>query len=100
MTQPNHTPSPWTYGRSKESFGFKIKDRFGKAIAAISGTVKRSDEECEANARLIAAAPELLEALKRNLWHKETCGGACVKRGQPECVNCLSHRAIAKAEGR
>lgn len=47
----------------------------GKSVAAISPTQKRTWAEKEANARLIAAAPELLEACILALkaldrWHE------------------------------
>jgi hypothetical protein len=56
MTQAKHTPGPW----------FQHE---GEVIAAEYGLISRAyyghpDSQNAANARLIAAAPELLEALK------------------------------------
>jgi hypothetical protein len=56
----------------------------------------------EANARLITAAPELLEALKAYLFNEQTDGG---KNPYREGTNAhrafeLARTAIAKAEGR
>ena len=52
-----HTPGPWVEKNRK----LIAKD--GKSVgAAIYGT--RPYPECNANSRLIAAAPDLLEALK------------------------------------
>jgi hypothetical protein len=63
------------------------------SIADCSGGIlARPSEECEANARLIAAAPELLEACKEAL---KNCDG----RTQPTLTRKLS-QAIAKAEGK
>ena len=53
-----HTPGPWfSIGASIESKSFIIARMFGWNEA-------RKTEEGQANARLIAAAPELLKALK------------------------------------
>jgi hypothetical protein len=61
-----HTPGPWSV--SPPWMGFSVingsDDKMVFAIAAGSPEEKRPDDECEANARLIAAAPEMLEALK------------------------------------
>jgi hypothetical protein len=48
----------------------------------------RTEDETEANARLIAAAPDLLEALQ-----------AMLSVGQPEGLAEKARAAIAKAEG-
>lgn len=65
-----HTPAPWmlgTTGDRMKGYGqtFAISE-FNKPnlIAGIFGDVRGGDETAEANARLIAAAPELLEALE------------------------------------
>lgn len=63
-----HTPGPWvSEGRSvRRDSGLG----YGEMIASVTGGAKsgpffvEDDEECEANARLIAAAPDLLEALE------------------------------------
>ena len=52
-----------------------------------------SSAEAHANARLIAAAPEMLDALRRVL---DSC--FCDDGGAPECARCVEVRAaIAKA---
>jgi enoyl-CoA hydratase/carnithine racemase len=51
--------------------------------------------EFDANARLIAAAPELLEALEH--ISKELCDGEYVKHS-PDAISKVKH-AIAKARG-
>ena len=64
-----HTPAPWVYN--------------GRVITANDGypicSSVRNNSEMKANAKLIAAAPELLEALQRALndfrcqnWTEET----------------------------
>lgn len=59
-----HTPGPWRFGGPEKC---TIYDRFGQRIAnSFEGVMatQRSDSECQANAKLIASAPDLLEALQ------------------------------------
>lgn len=66
-----HTPGPWHIGQDNQGNHTIIQSRLkfviGRAFFA------NSIEENEANAKLIAAAPELLEALKElhaAAWNK------------------------------
>jgi hypothetical protein len=90
-----HTPGPWAIKRTPN----RITD-FGQTHPAVNGwrvscqRYEMAPEEHEANARLIAAAPELL-ALLQDIE-------ACLDIGDP--VDRASHlsqirAAIAKAEG-
>jgi hypothetical protein len=69
----SHTPGPWGYSFDKKDTGFE-GDTFmagplhcdgtgGFSSVVEGGLVLADDNENEANARLIAAAPTLLEAL-------------------------------------
>jgi len=67
-----HTPGPWIYKFNKTREKYKIDglrwEGFARVYAHTRDTItgKITDqEEGEANARLIAAAPELLEALRK-----------------------------------
>lgn len=53
-----YTPGPWTIEPRKCGFGFWVMTQ-DKAVCEIM-----HDDKSEADARLIAAAPELLEALR------------------------------------
>jgi hypothetical protein len=70
-----HTPGPWMFDGETDDDVIEItaEARFGKvAIACIEiGFINEFDDEQRANARLIAAAPTLLEAL-RELVQTET----------------------------
>ena len=59
MTPAKHTAGPWTYGGA----GGLIGGPDGIRVADCNG-LERDSEERQANCRLIAAAPELLEALR------------------------------------
>ena len=54
-----HTPGPWLADHDCD-----IRTEAGTPIAYLAQTVAMATEEAEANARLIVAAPELLEALE------------------------------------
>lgn len=58
-----HTPGPW---RAKENGFYRVAvvDRDGNYLTYKAGTDRMPDPEREANANLIAAAPELLDALE------------------------------------
>ena len=71
-TKAKHTPGPW------ELIAESVEDSRGNSIAMVTGGSGRQyveDEvnaECLANACLIAAAPELLEALEMALYYYES----------------------------
>lgn len=95
-----HTPGPWV--KSHDNFAFQIRGVFPKSKNSFVSIYhwKDSDygcskDEAEANARLIAAAPELLEALQWYVENDETNGYA----GNQYYLNGKSkaQKAIAKA---
>jgi len=61
----NHTPGPWTI--SHENFGHFKLDAGDVSIIDGCGYCDSPWLSSEADARLIAAAPDLLEALKKML---------------------------------
>lgn len=91
MNAGKHTPGPWQYKDGSIVAG--TGDGEHESVALILGLV-RLEGEWEANARLIAAAPDLLQAL-------EFC--ETVIRGdlttQREGALRISRAAIAKATG-
>lgn len=63
-----HTAGPWRFMLiSEKSWNVGVYDNTGSTIATIKVPSKFSAPRHDANARLIAAAPELLEALERSL---------------------------------
>jgi len=62
-----HTPGPWEIKRHYDSGYKNISAQKHTALAQVVWCMEDEDRspECEANAHLIAAAPELLEALER-----------------------------------
>ncbi len=102
-----HTPGPWEHAEagswrngkriSTEYFVRRPEDNVSIAADIID---PETSEPSEANAQLIAAAPELLEALKKLTAAFERTGLKLYSlSGQPTATD-LAIAAIAKAEGR
>ena len=102
-TQATHTPGPW-----KEKRKLAIYSADDEPICAVFPA--ETEERSKADARLIAAAPDLLEALKNaREWLDELAG--LVQSGMFDAaedwaganavsVDSTLAEAIAKAEGR
>lgn len=94
-----HTPGPWTMHQWGDN-DYEINDAEG-TVCNVPGfdddTVDR--EKAEPNARLIAAAPELLDRLKSMVSGAE-CECDTADEEHPLCDICWSRQVIAKAEGR
>lgn len=77
-TKATHTPGPWLHGKRYGNHRTEILNSTGgRAIASVWTHERTGDnylptDEGAANARLIAAAPELLEALLHMLGAAET----------------------------
>lgn len=56
-----HTPGPWTYNAMTNS----IYDNIGKQLCLMCQAYEYSHDEQQATAKLITAAPDMAEALKR-----------------------------------
>jgi len=87
-----HTLGPWT---TKDRIVYKDNKRICECGVIFEGNWKPRFEEQEANARLIAAAPDLLEACKKVF--KYTCGR---NDGTSKRLRICVEQAIAKAEGK
>lgn len=99
--QPKHTPGPWRANQPRYILGLKTQGQW--YIHAKDCTVACSlDGDREANARLIAAAPELLAALQayEPFLPKSTAseGGAAAYSAQVKAADVV-RAAIAKATG-
>jgi hypothetical protein len=99
--ETKHTPGPWETARShsgRNIYKQTQRDFDTKETRMLAFLVRNEDyfpvEESDANARLIAAAPELLAALERFAkWYGQN--------SMPELqgVACDAFQAIAKAKG-
>ena len=90
-----HTPGPWASNEYTTSVSVPLKavdcERIGFSIVFVNG---HRGKEAAANARLIAAAPELLEALKEIV---DAADGAGWEQLDPSFKK--ARAAIAKATG-
>ena len=86
----DHTPGPWEWDKSMGTW-VKMDGRVGARIIGIGKYPEVSDSEVHANARLIAAAPEMLEAL-------ELMRDARIPEEYAEAID-KARTAIAKAKG-
>ena len=80
----SHTPSPW-FIADDGRFVYALNDRGVNSFSAHVMDSHTSDEELRDTARLIAAAPDMLEAL------------LAVQFTMPDCQ--VVNEAIAKAKG-
>ena len=111
-----HTPGPWEisakYGRrsdgsiaimTKTPEGEKIPVAYANLTADVPAKVRQEmscDEESEANARLIAAAPELLYTIRAAKRWLETMLDFPEHRPAAHTMINAIDAAIAKAEGK
>jgi hypothetical protein len=91
-----HTDGPWIWA-SRRTPQAKVYDVIGAGLVIArvhEGGVKRA----EANARLIASAPDLLEALSLLLSHDEQDAG-CLPTDAHRDAQQAARAAIARATG-
>ena len=94
MSEAKFTPGPWTKWRNS------VHSEDGICIAECGNSVRTthlSEEESEANTNLIAAAPELLEALEAIIKGLEASDEEGLIGHTEQIINAKA--AIAKARG-
>jgi len=97
-----HTPGPWTVDYTDDNLRIYSGDLL---IGEVSGSTEHikvhglDEETTEANAWLIAAAPDLLAALERILARVETLN-LLTERGEEAKMAEQARAAISKATGR
>lgn len=110
-----HTPGPWEWQSEYDIeaypeeagrlyvVGSNLGGLVGVALPWATEIDSRDFKRVEANARLIAAAPDLLEALKSfQSYGCPVCAGDCASANPPvhSCPMQMAYSAIARAEGR
>lgn len=116
MTEAKHTPGPWAYRPQKyddwgyvrgpeQADGFQpficqAKDMRAMEDEILNEHRRNGTDPWEANARLIAAAPELLEALEAIVPILcEGFEGGCGKLSRHDCAACEAFSVIQKSRG-
>ncbi len=75
MNESTHTPGPWKYDTEGcIAATFNDADAALIAVCTMHVVVRREDQRMQANARLIAAAPDLLEELEALTGELERMG--------------------------
>lgn len=100
MTQVKYTPGPWTQGWSKNGIDCVWLDGKTEPVIGMGDDDDWIDCGTEANARLISAAPELLEALEalEEAASYATIDNIAERFAVADALN-KAHAAIAKALG-
>lgn len=94
-----HTPGPWYFRSGSRSDEFVIRDRDSSGgfapLALVKGDKRSTLAQGSSNARLMAAAPFLLDALKELLdnLHDTECNDAIFR------ATTMAKAAIVKATG-
>ena len=96
-----HTPGPWEIAEDDANGQAVVRGEHTEIATCWHHCVGSLEIEMRANARLISAAPELLEALKEaknglRYWEPQTAYGASERAR----ICALVDAAIAKAESR
>lgn len=92
------TPGPWRVGERSNGHGIDVCRAIGAPVRVLIAHVSTNRNNAEANARLIAAAPDLYAALRKVQYGGEA--GSCPEcGGRPHMELCDLAAAIAKAEG-
>lgn len=99
MTE-KHTPGPWALDDS-ECGDLRLLDLEGRTLVLVPGCWpdRRDDDDPEAvaNARLIAAAPDMLELLED--WARVLADGVNLAIQPGSYAHVMLRAAIAKAKG-
>ena len=96
MSKDKHTPGPWHYGGHTNIYAYYQRELLHSRVVACvpAAEVDGGKKERQANARLIAAAPDLLDALNRVMqeWNE--------RKHLTLATRQAIDAAISKAEGR
>jgi len=87
------TPGPWTGMKLTECLPLAHCDQVGLSIGFVNSSSEARMQEGKANARLIAAAPDLLEAVQGLLICMRLAGW------EDDAMAVQARKAIAKALG-
>jgi hypothetical protein len=97
IVMAEHTPGPWRTEAVSDAVRVVSGSGRTKIILARCAPPQIPEAETHANARLMAAAPDLYDALDRIVRNcrDADCGDHCPN----SCMFCQAHAAIAKAKG-
>lgn len=100
MSEAKHTPGPWKTQTHISLDRLEIRDADGRRIAECAMDFPMSAKTHDANAHLIAAAPEMLDELEKQ--RNKHCFASSGVGDCDTCrdkQNCSLRRVINKAKG-
>lgn len=100
MSDTKHTPGPWAFVQDGLTLVRGVSDDDFHQVVAACASDFLTNAECEANASLIAAAPDLLDALKLALDWIDAIPDGTLLPVMPGFDRDWVNDLIAKAEGR
>ena len=71
-----HTPGPWVYDSGCFYAQCQLDENGMTYESPIAELLDGRPEDAKGNAKLIAAAPMMLKALRRIVWHQDVIGGS------------------------
>ncbi len=102
-SRAKHSPAPWHISQFEVKAGGTGRVIMGADDYTVASVTERSTKENDINARLIAAAPDLLDIAKRFVAYHD-CVAVDDSAGESHkclCQVCLdARRVIQKAEGK
>ena len=98
LEQLSISPTPWMHTPADEYTHAGIDDANGDGVGETYQAARKDETAETANARLIAAAPELYEALYK-ITKEQECGQDCMKYTNHGCVIKECKAALVKAAG-
>ena len=95
------TPGPWIIRRSETGKPGQISNGHGTIITAWWGIARPASKEGEANARLIAAAPEMMELLEAQVeyWEDTGCPKQCSCEDTKACLYYSQDALLTRING-
>ena len=100
MNNTQHTPGPWKVNANVGKRGeIGVVADAAPCVIAHGMSEKHWPEIAQANAQLIAAAPELLNALEAVLYAADTMAAHAIVTGRFDAMRDKARQAIAKARG-
>ena len=99
--ETQHTPGPWKFSPNGAGYLVTREDVFvvGHGICGVKPSQSASEDQCEANARLIAAAPDMLAVLNETTLQLRYLADKFGETGTGAAVLARVQAVIAKAEG-
>lgn len=95
-----HTPGPWTARYAPGYDRWIVDAQDSRGLIPVANIIRQDDDEDWANARLIEAAPDMLEALRELVAEADEHPGWEGHQFKNTAGFNMAREAIAKAEGK